>query len=451
MVSGISKNQNWENILVTAPAAAAVKEGKVAAMPAPLKATAMPDGFDKGVKAGESSVKNDVCVMLSAPQKSATIAAPKNQYEVNLIPDEASKQAKLNLEAEARSARWGKVALGNNPNNAFYALPAAAQEELLSLLDRLDNPLAICKLRDAFTADASAISPQISALITGDIVASLAEDELKAAFLTEVQTHPGEHTINTLSKLTKIDWFNNMNLEGRKATTELMAKLADLSQKNPGSMQHAIVENTINRILSGDIVVTFDIPDEMLSSMIKLDENGDISDVYGVGGKIIDDKMTICISSPLHIPVREVVEMANRLINKNAITGVEAIQAEYRSWFVGFVAENGTQPTKKDAVDWFTKFTTERWDIMGRVFDSRGELNKFVNFAASISDADISVLSGSLDVLGELPENLDSLSRGERMGVITITARLAADLSNLKDPNASAPIPQIKFSEDLDN
>ena len=143
--------------------------------------------------------------------------------------------------------------------------------------------------------------------------------------------------------------------------------------------------------------------------------------------------------------------MANRLINENATTGVEAIQAEYRTWFVGFVAENGAQPTKKDAVDWFTKLTNERFDIMDRVLDSRDELNKFVNFAASISDADISVLSGCLNDLSELPENLDSLPQEEQIGVIAITARLAADLSDLKDPNASAPMPQIKFGEDLDN
>ena len=220
-----------------------------------------------------------------------------------------------------------------------------------------------------------------------------------------------------------------MDLEDQQRAAKSIAYLASVGETEQNSKQQAIITNTLMRLLSEKIPLTFT---EMN------DDPGKITFGYakaGVPGIYINKDLIPAGNQPYpkdkansrHVILatipHEVSHQVNGDINKPTY---EYFQAEYRAWYIGWLAEYNREPTKQEAFDRCIDLINIYPNIQSALFDKpeeRAQMLAFMNQMRGVPDINLQDRNKIIEFLQ----------------------------GRVKDGNKTAPVPDPKLNHDMDN
>ncbi len=274
----------------------------------------------------------------------------------------------------------------------------------------------------------SATAIEMRNLLNAPAFAKAAPD-VREALLTQCKNFPNDNSVKNLRHLTSATWFKNMEINDKQRAAKSIAYLAEVAITTPGSAQEAIINNTMARLLSDSIPLAFvDVDDDF----------GGITIGYAVPGQ-----KGICINRAL-IPAGNGLfpkknyyarraaldtiphEVSHQVNGDNNSPNYRYFQAEYRAWYVGYVAEHGKPPTNQLAFERCVDLINLYPNIHEALFDKAEERAKMVAF-----------MNQMVGLKDPHPETRDEL-----------LSFLGKDVKNAK---GESPIPDPELNHDMDN
>jgi hypothetical protein len=180
-------------------------------------------------------------------------------------------------------------------------------------------------------------------------------------------------------------WFKQFSLADQQRAAKSIAYLAEVGASNPASMQERIINNTLDRLFSGTIVIAYDdIVDDFFSTTYGYATTKDDTPNIVFNRAIIpagnepfprNDK-DACFGVLQTFP-HEVNHTVNGDINRSTY---QYFQAEYRAWYVGFVAQFGREPTMQEAFDRCVDIFNAYPSINNALINKPEESKKIIDF-----------------------------------------------------------------------
>ncbi len=354
-------------------ASADVKAGEVAKLPLPTA-----DTLEKEPEEAATGAKK--AAKLSLPPTSSAKSAEKASfsaelYEVTILPEATEAPVELD-KSITKSKEWKKLPAERQKvlteNAGFAKLSLGAQTAMVKLAVRLDDTafdkvVGLFKYTDKISSEGQnlIISTVTNASKAAELATELAtllkakgfisaNDKTQVALLSQCKNFTNTNSIKHLAKLSDVKWFNKMELPDQQRAAKCIAYLAEVSQKNPGSDQNILLDNTMGRLLSGEIPLAF----------VEMDDDpGKITYGYAIDGQkgiYINEALVPAGNSAYpknsamarHAVLATIPHEVSHQVNgdRNRAT-YKYFQAEYRAWYVGWIAENGKVPTRQQAYD----------------------------------------------------------------------------------------------------
>ncbi len=464
MVSGITKTSNWDNVTAAnMPNEAPVISGTAAEVKtsgstdivekSPIgmahreskkSQLALPDVKEKSHKNEallNSSAKPAEYDVLVGQNKKATGSIIKKlsdmvggAVEWNVLPPQRQNvlENDENFSKLSLSARQAvvKMALGLNDESFLQTvkmfenvskLPANSQKLVFKTIGEGNVKKQMVRLFNNMLNDKN-----FNAL----------DNDTKTAILSQCAHTPLTGVVHKLSRLPSTDWFNKMELPDRQRAAKSIAYLTEVSLTKVGSAQNILLENTINRLLSGEMPLNF------------VDMNDDpnyITYGYAIEGKkgiyinrfyIPGDNEAFPKESPIarHALLATVPHEVNHQVNgdKNRAT-YAYFQAEYRAWYVGYIAEHGHAPTRQEAYD-------RCIDLFG-CYPNIDKARKSTKFFGMWTGDEAQKIIGFMQQFNPYIDFKHSDPR---------TADYIMNMS-VSSPDKAAPMPDAKLKPDMDN
>ncbi len=256
-----------------------------------------------------------------------------------------------------------------------------------------------------------------------------ADKEVREAILSQCKNFPNPVSAQNLQRLTAAAWFKDMTLSDKQRAAKSIAYLAEVGETKDGSAQQTIIANTLVRLLSDEIPLAFveiaDDPDKITFGYALPGTSGIYINKSLVpdGNKAYPKNNAYSREAILATIPHEVSHQVNNDINEATY---EYFQAEYRAWYVGYLAENGKEPTRVEAF--------ERCVVL-------------INIYPTIHEA-------LFDVPEERARMLSFMN--QMLGVKDINLQSAKQLNNflqksVKNGNKAAPVPDASLNPDMDN
>ncbi len=455
MVSGISQHNNWhvENLAATAAndnvAQAPAKESGKAAPAAPG------DILEKSAEKPANKAGTDVTIPLPEAKADKTAVAKPNAslYDVTIMSAaRPALSAELLTGAEWQALTSSQKAFLEN-SAAFASLALETQKSLVSIAGNIDAAAfaAAMKMLDfaePLTAEANeqlvaafinaSGAPEVAKELTNLLKTKefcAAKEDTKIALLAQCKNFPNAHSIKHLVKLSSAKWFKKMDLPDQQRAAKSIAYMAEVSIKKPGSEQNTLLDNTMNRLLSGEIPLHF--------TEIE-DDPGSITFGYAPAfgsGIYINNQFVPAGNDPYpkdNLYARHAVldtiphEVSHQVNGDKNRSNYKYFQAEYRAWYVGWIAENGTPPTRQ----WAYLRCLELFELYPSIDSARtgtwfwkwtdSDARKIIEFVQQFSEGT------DLDLKD--PESAKKI--------------LELKVTNPRDP---APLPDPALNHDLDN
>ena len=320
----------------------------------------------------------------------------------------------------------------------FQAASADAQAAQLGVLGSQGyadlTPLQRSNVRNLLAAtdpNDVDVANNLNALLDNENFGTL-DRAVQNSLLAQIENYPDHRSVEHLNRMIDRDWFQDQSVEDQQRSAKVIAHLA---QHDSGD--RTIIENSLDALLESDD--GFGLVWEDLGR-----SNGRASISNGLV-RLHEDKVA-ADNNPIQASERHIVESTfahevSHLTNEDRVDETfEYLNEEYRAWYVGELAQNGSPPTIQQAVD--------RWEFFlspGNSYsdESLGE--------GSIGDPDY--VAGALDKPAEAQQIFDLLSDLTGVEVrLDNYATVLAD-SSLWTTNRSDPAPDTHFpaTDDLDN
>ncbi len=378
MVSGIGGQGGFNVYEVgftpVGEAAPQAKAGEVAKIPLDNNDTWEEDQAKPVAGGAKKSAK------VSLPPSSASKSTEKTTfsaelYQVTILPEAAKTPIEL-PKSVTQSKDWKKLSAERQKtlteNVGFSKLTVTAQTSMVKLATALDDAafakvVGLFKHTEKISAEGqnlviSTVSNASKAAALADELAVLlkaksftaADNKTQVALLSQCKNFANTNSIKQLAKLSDVKWFGNMELADKQRAAKCIAFLAEVSIKTPGSDQNILLDNTLGRLLSGEIPLSFVAID---------DDPGKITYGYAIDGEkgiYINEALVPAGNSAYpknnatarHAVLATIPHEVSHQVNgdKNRAT-YKYFQAEYRAWYVGYIAEYGKEPTRQQAYD----------------------------------------------------------------------------------------------------
>ncbi len=453
MVSGISKQNNYPVSNLDS------SNGSHKLVQVPLKKSAKisppsSDVLEKGAKkVPEKAWQDSPIFNLPVAKADKTAVATKGAaFDVTVLP--ATKASKPVLSAELiRSAEWQaltpaqKSSLDND--SSFANLSLTSQKMVAGLMPKLDDDAmnTIFGVIDYSTVLSSqeedlAIAAVAQAKKPQEVAKELlnmlkkegfikAKGDNKVALLAQCNNFNNPHSIKQLTRLIDVKWFKKMDLPDRQRAAKSIAYMAEISCQKPGSEQNKLMDNTMNRLLSGEIPLHFATIDEDPGSITfgyapVIGKGIYINKEYVPAGNDPFPKDNKCSRHAVLATIpHETSHQVNGDIN---LPSYKYFQAEYRAWYVGWIAEYGTPPDRLNAyyrcIDLFDLYTNIEIARNGTILKSSSK--KVVEFMQQFSQ----------------DTKLDPADPASKDKILELV------ITNPYDP---APLPDLSLKPDMDN
>ena len=474
MVSGISGSNNWN--IGNMGAADDIKAPKSAAAGQAKASNIAADSFEKE-SAGTAGNKIALSLPAFSGSQSTTAVAlpkPRDRYDLGVTIKGLRPEVK-------ESSAWQKLPIARREelmaSEGFTTLGAGAQKEVLALAGRLSDaalkdtllllessaklprevreklaatmnkaPLAISlpadknAIRlDAKSAEAPLAKPLMALINNPDFVNATADTQL--AVIAQCYNAPNASSVKSLLKLTGLSWFKNMSLPDQQRAAKSIAYLAEVGASNPASMQERIINNTLNRLFSGSIDIAYEsISDDFGQTtygyaMTSGDKKGITFNraIIPAGNGPFPKKDKDACFGVLQTFPHEVNHMVNG--DENRAT-YKYFQAEYRAWYVGFIAQHGREPTKQEAFDRCVSIFDAYKPINYALVNIPEESKKIIDFMNQMFLVDIHPESQTGRIL-----------TNTLMGLMTVPSFFGISPVG----QGPAPMPDMSLKPDLDN
>lgn len=407
MVSGISGQNNWNNIQINNDVSTKQTEAGGAVK---AKSPVIVDTVDNSVHSAAPDAVRDGGVTL--PPKTAGGAAKaavsNDGFDVEInTGDDSTGEIPCKL---ADLKQWP----------AFKALSSADQSKVLSVVTAgKGSPAVVVALGHLVT--------------NKDFLDS--SDSTRATLLTQCKYYPDATSIDNLGRLAGVSWFKDMDAADMQRAAKSIGYISKHGQTTPGSEQNTIITNTLDRLLSGEVRMDFHEFDDD-PGYITYGHSHTWEKCISINNALVpdgDSKFPEGKADARHAVLSTLPHEISHAVNDDKNTDTyKYFQAEYRAWFVGYIAEYGKHPTRQEAYDRCVELfecypnidaaRTDTW--FGLVTDS--DARKIIRF--------VEQFSAGLDLNVKDPDSADAI----------------LDLK-VTDPKKSAPIPDTSINYDFDN
>ncbi len=280
----------------------------------------------------------------------------------------------------------------------------------------------------AASKNKSAMASEMRNLLAAPAFAKAAPD-VREALLAQSKNFPNAASVKSLRQLASATWFRNMDLADKQRAAKSIAYLAEVGGGAPGSAQETLINNTIARLLSDSIPLSFvDIEDDFGGITIGYavpGQNGISINraLIPAGNGVFPKKNNYARRAALDTIPHEVSHQVN---DDHNVPDYRYFQAEYRAWYVGWVAEHGKPPTRQAAFERCVDLINLYPNIHEALFDKPEERVKMVAF-----------MNQMLGLKDPHPETRDEI--------------LSFLGKNVKNGKSESPVPDPSLGHDMDN
>lgn len=248
------------------------------------------------------------------------------------------------------------------------------------------------------------------------------------ALVFQCNYFPNSNSVHVLNLLSSADWYKNSSLEDQQRAAKSLAFMAETAQDKSGTRQATLLNNTMTRILGGQIPITYvemdDDPNSITLGYAKDATSGIFinKDLVPAGNDPVS-KSGYFREVVLDTTCHEVSHIVNGDVNEATY---KYYQAEYRAWYLGQIGLTGKVPTRQQALNRSLQIFNLYPNINAALFAvGSEESQKILAFINSIMGSDAKPATNE-----------------------EIFSMLA---KSVKNRDSEAPAPDAVFQPDLDN
>jgi hypothetical protein len=202
---------------------------------------------------------------------------------------------------------------------------------------------ALAEAEQAADGDWAATSA-LHALRTGDGFTDDLDFDERTALLWQSAHYPDARSIANLERLADQDWFVRFDL----GDTQRSAKMIAFLSQHPGD--RTVIDNTLDAFLADDAPFRFDWNKQGRAYGSAGGDEFHFNRAYLDAGNdpvVASVPSTTTYERTEHMVTHTVAHEVNHLINEDSVADTyQYFMAEYRAYYVGQLARNGTPPTR---------------------------------------------------------------------------------------------------------
>lgn len=379
---------------------------------------------------------NDEQEVAAQPQVKGAAVATQDPVDALEVSAGQGSAVKANVGLQLPTKAHAKPATLSNTSADFaVSIMTDGKTPVDSLVD---------ELKASLKNDEKALTA-LNNLLANTSFLTLNEDS-KEAVLSQCKNFPNAHTIEKLTVMVGVKWFNDQTLADQQRSAKSIAYMAETAQTNPGSMQATILDNTMGRLLSGKIPLTFTKIDDdpgMITFGYAMPNKAGIfinNALVPAGNDEFPKNDPYAKEAVLSTIPHETSHQVNK--DKNRAT-YKYFQAEYRAWYVGYIAKNGVEPSRQEAFYRCAELI-DIYSMLNIAYLGEKNIITFMDKANKFFTGDPLEASKMIKFLEQFvgEQDVDVKSKQSKIDFFA---------NPIIDPSAPAPLPDQSLKPDMDN